>query len=233
MPDVVIPETLVEHVGRRLCIPWCGAGASVASGLPVWHELVGHFIEACERNGLLDPGELEQLEGLRQAGYLDDVVQYCRGRLGEGEYRDFLTKLLATGDPSPTHRALAKLPVLAMLTTNFDPLLERAIAEERGEFPPVLTNHDTSALWRRFARGEFFLPRPDPRATPSRALQHPRDDGTERRGDPGHPHADRRAGRRRRLAPRVGERVPRRLHDVVDLRLGMDGREDRVERGGG
>src|SRR5919204_4063570 len=29
------------------------------------------------------------------------------------------------------------------------------------------------------------------------------------------------------------ERVARRLHHVVDLRLGVDGREDGVERGGG
>src|ERR671928_947248 len=29
------------------------------------------------------------------------------------------------------------------------------------------------------------------------------------------------------------ERVARRLHDVVDLRLGVDGREDGVERGRG
>jgi hypothetical protein len=117
---------------------------------------VGKFVEACERNGL-GAWELEQLNGLREHGYLDDVVQYARLFLGEGEYREVLVRNLGTGDPSPTHRELAKWRVPAILTTNYDPLLERAFAEERGECPPVLTNQDTGMLWRRFARGEFFL----------------------------------------------------------------------------
>lgn len=156
MPDPEIPETLVDSVRERLCIPWCGAGASIRSGLPGWAELAGTFVEACVRNEL-DADELDQLNGLRQEGYLDDVLQYCRLFLGEDRYHEVLAHTLRRGDPSATHRELARWRAPAILTTNYDPLLERAIVEETGECPSVLTNQDTALLWRRFARREFFL----------------------------------------------------------------------------
>jgi hypothetical protein len=122
----------------------------------MWRELVRSLIAACEQSGL-SPDEKEQLDGLEQAGYLDDVTDFCRDFLGEGEYRDFLSRVFAGREPSPTHQELVKLSVPAIMTTNYDPLLEQAFASEYGRIPTVLTSHDGNTLWRRFARNEFFI----------------------------------------------------------------------------
>jgi hypothetical protein len=44
------------------------------------------------------------------------------------------------------HRLAVRLPFAAWITTNYDKLLERAYAEERGGLPKTLTNLDTAAL---------------------------------------------------------------------------------------
>jgi len=149
-----LPKTLVEHFNLHRCIPWCGAGVSVASQLPTWRELIEQFIRACEDAGMQEESirEIKSLEA-------EEAVEVCRDFLGENEYRDFLERVLGAGAalPNVLHDKVAKLPVPAILTTNYDRLLETAMANQTGRIPRVLTADDTQSLWKAIAKEEFLI----------------------------------------------------------------------------
>ena len=153
----MIPPTLADNLRNGLCVPWCGAGISIPSGMPSWHQLVDEFIHASRSYGLNETQETE-LREMFQANALEDIVDFCRDFLGEGEYRNFLQKILeADRQPSRIHELIATWPVPALLTSNYDRLMEGAIAAKTGAIPKVLTADDTATLWQHFAKNKFFL----------------------------------------------------------------------------
>jgi hypothetical protein len=153
----ILPDTLIENLRAGLCVPWCGAGVSLASGMPSWSQLVESIIDTCTSNGL-DAAGTAELKSLAQRGNLDDVVDFARGFLGEGEYRQFLSRLFGgSSHPNEIHTSLMDLPVPAVFTTNYDRLLEQALIAKSGVLPNVYTSHDGTMLWRQFATRQFFV----------------------------------------------------------------------------
>jgi len=55
------------------------------------------------------------------------------------------------------HEKLLDIPFSAILTTNYDKLIEHAVANRNSKIPPVFTNRDTPTLSRRLAENEFFI----------------------------------------------------------------------------
>ncbi len=152
-----IPESLVENLCSGLSVAWCGAGTSITSGLPTWQELLHRLIETC-RNAGLNNEEINELHTMRERGDVDDVADYCRMFLGEGEYRQFLERLFNnTGKPSDIIYKLIELPFSIILTANYDKVIEQAIANKKSTFPDVFTNQDVNSIWRRMAKKEFFI----------------------------------------------------------------------------
>jgi hypothetical protein len=98
-----------------------------------------------------------ELQALFQRGAYEDIVDFCRDSLGEGEYRDFLTRTLDIGQPSKLHRAIVHLSVPAILTSNYDRLIESAHATLKGYLARVLTCQDTTSLWKHLAKRELFI----------------------------------------------------------------------------
>lgn len=154
-----LPRQLVENFEGGLCIPWCGAGVSLGSGLPAWSGLVRAMIDQSLAEPLaeLPREQADELHFMYENGAFEDVVDFCRESMGEGEYRDFLARTLGRGDPSALHKKIASLPVPAILTSNQDRLLEAALVQVRGELPRVLTSQDTITLWKHLAKRDFFL----------------------------------------------------------------------------
>lgn len=154
---LVIPNALVEQIETGRCVLWCGAGLSVSFGLPTRKLLILRMVQACADNGL-SKIELEELNKLQDSGYLDDVADFCRSSLGEWEYRELLRRVFEPDNVSSAlHQKLLKIPFSAILTTNYDKLIEHTIANHDLKIPPVFTNHDASTLWQRLARNEFFI----------------------------------------------------------------------------
>jgi hypothetical protein len=157
MPNSTIPPTLAEHLTSGLCVPWCGAGVSIPSGLPSWNSLVEALIDAAANYGLASAQEVE-LRDLMATGAYEDVVEFCRDHLGEGEYRTYLERMFsAARTPTPLHDRVAGWRVPAILTSNYDRLIETALTRRTGHLANVLTGDDVQTLWRHFSRGEFFL----------------------------------------------------------------------------
>lgn len=154
---LIIPNALVDQIAAGLCVIWCGAGLSVSCGLPTWKLLILRLVQACENSGL-STIELDELNRLQDSGYFDDVADFCRGFLGEPEYRELLRQLFEPRDLSSClHEKLLDIPFSAILTTNYDKLIEHAVANRNSKIPPVFTNRDTPTLWRRLANNEFFI----------------------------------------------------------------------------
>lgn len=155
-----LPNALIENIKDDLCVVWCGAGLSFLEGFPTWAELILRLVEACSENNL-STADLDELNQLQDSSYYDDVADFCRDFLGEAQYRKFLHKLFDDTPPfSPSsviHQKLLDIPFSAILTTNYDKLIERAYAHRKSAIPHVFTNHDTGSLWPCFARNEFFI----------------------------------------------------------------------------
>jgi SIR2-like domain len=154
---LAVPDTLIEQIKAGLCVIWCGAGLSVSCGLPDWKLLILRMVQTCVKNGLSE-SELKELNELQDSVYLDDVADFCRGFLGEPEYRELLRRLFEPANlSSALHQKLLEIPFSAILTTNYDKLIEHAVAHRNSKIPPVLTNRDVPTLWQRLARNEFFI----------------------------------------------------------------------------
>jgi NAD-dependent SIR2 family protein deacetylase len=150
-----LPKTLVDCFAAGLCLPWCGAGISIAAGLPTWSSLSDAVIS--ETSDQLSDEQQNELQELFDRGQFEEILDFCRDLMGESEYRDFLARTFDVGYPTELHHAIVKLPVAAVLTTNYDRLLETAFAQARAELPKVLTAADTASLWKHTAKREFFI----------------------------------------------------------------------------
>lgn len=150
-----LPGKLVECMASGLSLPWCGSGISVESKLPTWAELVRSMMD--EASTRLTQEQRIELDHLYSQRAFEDIVDYCRGALGDQTCRDFLISALDHGIPNDIHCAVVRMPVPAILTTNYDRLLETAFAQTRGALPHVNTANDATTLWEQLARREFFI----------------------------------------------------------------------------
>lgn len=135
-----------------------GAGLSAAAGLPDWKTLLRGMVDEIESEGMPDAG-IAELRYLIDAGKLLDVADHCRQRLGERRYQEVLGDRLrgGAGEIPDVHRLVTQLPFSAIVTTNYDKLLERAYSKFRGELPKVVTSRDRDTLGSLLFSGGFFI----------------------------------------------------------------------------
>lgn len=119
-PIPATPEALAKTLGRRPVL-WVGAGASVAAGHPSTGELVAALVDAADHH--IDP-----------ALPFEQVADRFVKSMSKGALDDLLQCLLGGPRPlTPLHRALARAAadgkLTAIITTNYDDLLERGLAD--------------------------------------------------------------------------------------------------------
>jgi hypothetical protein len=107
-----------------------------------------------------DPDALnhEELDRLLKARKYLELADHCKQRLG-GRYGQFLQERLRadTVDVPEPHRVIAQIPFAAVITTNYDKLLERAFQHERKALPQTPTNKDIASLGPLLFDGGFFI----------------------------------------------------------------------------
>ena len=147
-PAPTLPLPLVAaHKARRL-VPFVGAGLSlgpdVGGGFPTWRALPGRLLEACElhcvwadpRDGLtlrarfLEPDPADPGRERPRPMPLDEMLRQLdqvKDKLGH-DYPAALTAIFRPRDarPGAAHAAVMALDALAVLTSNYDLLLEAA-----------------------------------------------------------------------------------------------------------
>lgn len=131
---------------------------SVAAGLPGWMTLLSILVTDVENE---DPSEATgaELRNLLDAGKLLEVADHCRQRLGERRYQELLGQQLrgGSGEIPEAHGIITQLPFSAIVTTNYDKLLERAYTRVRGDLPKVVTARDRDSLGSLLFSGGFFI----------------------------------------------------------------------------
>ncbi|MFE8598193.1 protein kinase domain-containing protein [Archangium violaceum] len=154
-PPTSWQDPAFEHLRRAFnsgdLTLFVGAGISSAAGLPSWKTLVEMVVAAVKSRGA-DPTRLKEIEDLLTRGqYIDALtaakealgsqVQFCN--LVEQQLDDTQRKVPDVGD------AIAELsPSLrAILTTNLDRLLERAL---QGKWPVLVRPPGDLAQQRRY-----------------------------------------------------------------------------------
>jgi len=155
---IPVPASLIRHLKEQRCVVFVGAGLSAAAGLPGWKDLLGSMITDIE-NEVVTDGSTAELHSMMDAGKLLEVADHCRQQLGERRYQELLGEKLrgGSGDIPELHRLLTQLPFSAVVTTNYDKLLERAYARFRGELPKVVTSRDRESLGSLLFSGGFFI----------------------------------------------------------------------------
>ena len=142
-----IPPQLTRHLRDGRMVLFAGAGLSAMAGLPTWGPLLRRLIDVTASESMASAAMKGDLEQLLDAGKWLQIADHCKEQLGE-RYVSLLGEELR-GDAAPipdAHRLVMRLPFSAWVTTNYDKLLERAFAVERGGFAKTLTHVDADTL---------------------------------------------------------------------------------------
>jgi len=154
MPSIPMP--LLESLKKDRCILFAGSGLSIAAGYPSWSELVDLLVKEA---AAAYPEKAASLTGYA-ANNKDPlmIAEFARGKLGLQRCAMHLRQVFDRRlPPSPVHKLIAATNYRAIITTNYDKLLETAITFERGWFPTVFTSESVSLLGTVLYEGHFFV----------------------------------------------------------------------------
>jgi SIR2-like protein len=132
MYDFILPSELIEQVKRDNVVLLCGAGISASvGGVPSGSQLAQ---ELAKRIGLSD------ISGLT----LPEIAQAYELELGHHSLITYLVDRIDNARflPLPTHQLIAELPFNAIMTTNWDNLLEEALRQAHKPLVKVVQDTD-------------------------------------------------------------------------------------------
>ncbi|WP_375769088.1 SIR2 family protein [Archangium gephyra] len=129
-----LPKPVLEAYRSNGLALFIGSGLSlgrdVKGNFPTWSQLPHRLLDACERLGSLDEQVIQARRALFSGRMRLEVMLADLGSLRAALDRDYQKALNDIFRPSDAaagaaHQAVARLGVRAILTTNYDPLLER------------------------------------------------------------------------------------------------------------
>lgn len=155
----VIPTGLVQAIIENRCVAMVGLGLSRPAGFPDWEGLLHQMMEWYESH-VGELSNLNELEEYIKQGELLLVADELRELLGPSEFVHFMASVFKKRDSQPTdaHSLLTKLNFSAVLTTNYDNLIESAYTiASSGSQPLIFTHTDHTELSRTLNSGEFYI----------------------------------------------------------------------------
>jgi hypothetical protein len=135
-PAFIIPTDLADSIRADKVHLFIGAGASSSAGLLGWADLIAEMTNRLKTdNTLHSAADLDEF--VKRADYLD-IAELFRETVGPHAYFSFLRERYRRDvRPSSLLRAIAKLKVKTIYTTNYDKLLE-VVFRRAGLDPPVI-----------------------------------------------------------------------------------------------
>lgn len=151
------PDALIKACREGECVLYGGAGLSAQAGFPIWPSFVEGLTEWVITNGFVEKNFAISLQAaLKQGQYdsvADNIVSTMRTR--EKTLNAYLQKIFLQSASLPSsHQLLKKMPFSAVLTTNFDSLLEDTY---RSREAAVYTPKDSEQLLQCLTKRDFFL----------------------------------------------------------------------------
>lgn len=154
-----IPERLVEDIARDNCVLFVGAGLSMGARLPSWRHLMERMMDWAEEHRVDLSGDRRELKSLiKESEYLL-VAEELRELMGKERFKQFMTEVFRDDRlrPTDTHRLLPEIQFSAVVTTNYDVLLEGVYTSPDGGVPRSYTQEDTGALSALHRDGKFYI----------------------------------------------------------------------------
>jgi hypothetical protein len=152
------PPTLIKDLKESRCVLFAGSGLSKWADLPTWAELLNCMVNEVEQ---VDPEAFNrtELDDLIAKGKLLEVADYCKDTLSPNQYYDILSNQLNSdnGEIPEPHKIIVNMPFSAVVTTNFDTLLELAWSKENNGLLKARTHKDTDVLGTLLFSNKFFL----------------------------------------------------------------------------
>ena len=158
-----VPERLLWEVKRGRCVLFAGAGLSSQAArrdgrpLPGWGALLAELAGMAREDGCPITDDLVQT--IRK-GQLLEAGQELQQLVSDSSLEAYLARVFADPAvlPSPAHMALPAIRLHAVLTTNYDTLIEDAYRGAKGTLPLTMTYADYASGWRDPIRnGDFFV----------------------------------------------------------------------------
>ena len=161
-----IPPELIDSIKQEKCILFVGSGLSAKierknkKNLPLWGAFLRELLEwAKSKNAMFwnGPDEIEEI--IKKGNYLlaAQELQEC---ITLGEFSEFLNSIFRDINvrPSKTHKEIFKIPFRAILTTNYDNLLEGAYAlTHNGQVPIKFIQEDLKTISSPLRNEDFFI----------------------------------------------------------------------------
>lgn len=161
----LVPEMLVRSIRDHRCVLFVGAGlsaqakASDGTNLPTWRTLLERMIDWCAVHRVQLRAEPSEFKAILDKNRMLVVAQELQHALG-GQLNACLSQILHSGatKPSPAHRALCQSKWVAVLTSNYDGLIEGAYAvESEGIVPPVFSLGGVNQAIECLRSDRFFV----------------------------------------------------------------------------
>jgi len=142
-------KKLLEDIINKKCILVVGSGISKKSfgknrkTLPNWYEFLDCFIDWEYKNAKYskkDHSELKRL--LKDSNKFPIIAGDLLERTSKNELKEFLEDVFSPQDihPSYLHKLISLIPFRAIITTNYDNLIEKAYYEINNRFPKILAS---------------------------------------------------------------------------------------------
>ena len=155
---IEVPADLAQSCTAGECVLFAGAGLSARAGIPVWSTFLADLLRYAVQQQTIDTGYAESLEAALNEGGRDEVadgiVQSFEGN--RKALYDFLESYYPEKIPiTPAHEALRQIPFSAVITSNYDSLLEKTFPEYASD--GIYTPTDAEQLLDALSQKRRFL----------------------------------------------------------------------------
>ena len=164
-----IPKQLSEAIASGNCVLFAGAGISrgrivtetgvIEQYLPTWGKLLNVLADETLKLGYITKSQYSQLrKAVKNEKYLL-VAEIIRKKVGEREFDRILDSIFRSPKLQPTerHKIISEIPFSAIITTNYDKLIESAYVLTQRYFPPTYTFDNSSDVISSIANNRFFI----------------------------------------------------------------------------
>lgn len=133
----IIPGDLAKSLASARVRLFVGSGVSSAASLTSWDKLITEMKIVIETES--NTYSNEDLESFFAKSDHLEIADVFKATVQDHRYYSFLRSHYRRDVPlSKLHRAISRLPITTIFTTNYDKLLERAYRDRNGIDPPVI-----------------------------------------------------------------------------------------------
>lgn len=164
--SINIPSELVESIQNKECIAFIASGLSAGivrsngKNLPSWKSFLLELHEFALQNRVLFNSNPEEIKEMIDKGNFLMAAQELQEIINENDFAEFLSNVFRDTDvkPSNSHLDLTSIPFRALLTTNYDSLLEGAYTlTSKGQIPKSFTQFDLNSAISHLRNKNFFI----------------------------------------------------------------------------